>query len=128
VVTYTESRRGADDADTARDSASIKQVDLWIEGRTAALDIISSRLSATPRELETLASGTLTADLVKSFADAATDSITVRTVSAATPGTLIRIGNTGFARIFPRFVAACDALPGRGETRAELNAPRADAQ
>jgi hypothetical protein len=127
AVTYAETRRGADDPDTARDTVSIKQVDLWLEGRNAALDIVSSRINATPRELETLASGTVTADLVKSFADAATDSMTVRTVSSANPGTLIRIGNTGFSRLFPRFVAACDA-PARADTRAELDASRADAQ
>jgi hypothetical protein len=120
VVTYAETRRSADD----RDSAPLKQIDLWIEGKTASLDIVSSRFNATPRELETLASGTVTADLVKSFADAVTDSITVRTVSSATPGTVIRVGNTGFARYFPRLAAACEARPARAETRAELSPPQ----
>jgi hypothetical protein len=87
---------------------------------------VSSRPNATPRELETLASGTVTADLVKAFADAASDSVTVRTMGSVAPGTMIRIGNTGFGRLFPRLVAACDAPPGRNETRAELSPPRAD--
>jgi hypothetical protein len=127
VVTYAETRRSADGQDAARDAASaVKQVDLWIEGKTTSLEIVSSRINATPYELETLANGTVTADLVKSFADAATDSVTVRTLTAAAPGTLIRIGNTGFARLFPRLVAACDAAPGRTETRADLGPPRAD--
>jgi hypothetical protein len=122
VVTYAETRRSADD----RDAASLKQVDLWIEGKTAALEIVSSHFNGTPRELETLASGTVSAELVKIFADAVTDSMTVRTVSSITPGTLIRIGNTGFARYFPRLAAACEARPGRTETRAELTAPRGE--
>jgi hypothetical protein len=126
VVTYAETRRSADGQDAARDAVSIKQVDLWIEGKTTALEIVSSRVNPTPRELETLANGTVTADLVKSFADAATDSVTVRTLSSAAPGTLIRIGNTGFARLFPRLIAACDAAPGRAETRADLSPARAD--
>jgi hypothetical protein len=126
VVTYAETRRSADGQDAAHDAVSIKQVDLWIEGRTTALEIVSSRINATPRELETLANGTVTADLVKSFAAAPTDSVTVRTLSSATPGTLIRIGNTGFARLFPRLIAACDAAPGRTETRADLSPSHAD--
>jgi hypothetical protein len=50
---------------------------------------------------------------VKSFADAPADSITVRTSSATACGTLIRIGNTGFAHAFPQLAAACEALPAR---------------
>jgi hypothetical protein len=126
VVTYAETRRSADGQDAAHDAISIKQVDLWIEGKTTALEIVSSRINPTPRELETLANGTVTADLVKSFADAATDSVTVRTLSSDAPGTLIRIGNTGFARLFPRLAAACDAAPRRTETRADLSASHAD--
>ena len=122
VVTYAETRRGVD----SPDAASIKQVDLWIEGKTTSLEIVSSRPNATPRELETLASGTVTADLVKAFADAATDSVTVRTLGSVAPATMIRIGNTGFGRLFPRLVAACDAQPGRNETRADLSPPHAD--
>ena len=38
VVTYTETRRNADDPD-----AAVKQVDLWIEGKTAPLDVVSSQ-------------------------------------------------------------------------------------
>jgi hypothetical protein len=43
----------------------------------------------------------------------------VRTVSSMNPGTLIRVGNTGFARYFPRLAAACD-LPVQTQTRADL--------
>jgi hypothetical protein len=116
VVTYSETRRNPEDADTA----AVKQVDLWIEGKTAALDVVSSRVNESPRELRTLANGTLSAELVKSFADASGDSITVRTASGVVPGTMIRIGNTGFARAFPKLVAACDAHPAHVEAHAEL--------
>jgi hypothetical protein len=79
-------------------------------------------MSTSPRQLETLASGAIAAELLQSFADAASDSITLRTVSGTTPGTLIRIGNTGFAQAYPQLAAACAAQP-RLETRAELTAP-----
>jgi hypothetical protein len=118
VVTYTETRRNPEDPDTA----AVKQVDLWIEGKTAPLDVVSSRLNESPRELRTLANGTLSAELVKSFADATGDSITVRTTGAA--GTMIRIGNAGFARAFPKLAAACDAQPVHVEAHAELAPPR----
>jgi hypothetical protein len=121
AVTYSETRRSPDD----RDSAALKQVDLWIEGKSAALEIVSSHLKATLRELDTLASGTVSADAVKSFADAIADSITLRTVSSINPGTLIRVGNAGFARYFPRLAATCDAPP-RTETHADLNPTRSD--
>jgi hypothetical protein len=124
AVTYAETRRSSDGRD-AGDAAAVKQVDLWIEGKTATLDLVSSRINTMPRELETLASGTVSTALVKSFAEAASDSITVRTVSGATPGTLIRVGNTGFAGAYPRLTAACDGqLAARVETHAELTPPR----
>jgi hypothetical protein len=121
VITYAETRRGDDQV-----AGAVKQVDLWIEGKTTALDVVSSRADTNPHELETLAMGIVSADLVKSFADAISDSLTVRTVSASTPGTLIRVGNSGFARAFQRLATACEApwspgSPGRTETRAELN-------
>src|SRR6195256_6474623 len=119
VVTYAETRRSADSQDAARDAVSIKQVDLWIEGKTTSLEIVSSRPNATPRELETLASRTVTADLVKAFADAASDSVPVRTLGSVAPATMIRIGNTGFGRLFPRLAAALGA-------HADLSPPHAD--
>jgi hypothetical protein len=123
AVTYSETRRNAEDPDTA----AVKQVDLWIEGKTAPLDIVSSRFDESPRELRTLANGTLSAELVKSFADATGDSITVRTTGGVGAGTMIRIGNTGFARAFPKLAAACDAQPVRAEAHAELAPPRESA-
>src|SRR5262249_37315555 len=119
AVTYAETRRSADD----RDPAAVKRVDLWIEGKTAPLDVVSSHAGHSPREIETLASGTVSAELVKSFADATGDSMTVRTVNGSAPGTLIRVGNSGFARAFTQLAAACDAGTARTETRAELNNP-----
>jgi hypothetical protein len=116
VVTYAETRLAPDD----HDAPTVKHVDLWIEGKTTALDVVSSRLNAEPHELETLANGIVGADLVKSFADAPADSITVRTSSTTAGGTLIRIGNSGFAHAFPQLAAACEALPARIATRAGL--------
>ena len=113
AVTYSETRRSREELD----SASLKQVDLWLEGKSAPLEVVSSRLKV--RELDTLASGMLPAEAVKAFADAVGDTMTVRTVSSMNPGTLIRVGNTGFARYFPRLAAVCD-VPARTQTRADL--------
>jgi len=138
TVSYRETRRGDE-----RDSAPVKHVDLWIEGKMAALDVGSSELDAqghspagvqavsqasapAVRTLETRASGSLSADALKAFAEAASDSITVRTVSALNPGTLIRIGNTGFAAGFRKLVAACETLPAATEAHAELAPAPAD--
>ncbi len=115
TVTYAETRLSPDD----RDAAAVRQVDLWIEGRTEPLEVASSRLSASPRQLETVANGAVGADLLHAFAEAANDSITLRTVSGPAPGTLIRVGNTGFAEAYPQLAAACAGQP-RLETRAEL--------
>jgi hypothetical protein len=122
TVTYAETRLSPDD----RDAAVVKRVDLWIEGKTELLDVVTSRLNAAPRQLETVANGAIAAELVRSFADAGADSITLRTVSGSAPGTMIRIGNTGFAQAFPQLTASC-AKHTRLETRAELTAPREQA-
>jgi hypothetical protein len=118
TVTYAETRLSPDD----RDATAVKQVDMWIEGKTQPLDIVSSRLTSAPPQLETLASGAVTADLLQSFADAGSDSITLRTANGVAPGTLVRIGNTGFAQAYPQLAAACAAHQ-HLETRAELTAP-----
>ena len=118
TVSYAETRLSPDD----HDAIAVKQVDMWIEGKTQPLDVVSSRLNAAPRQLETVASGAVAADLVQSFADSGSDSITLRTANGAAPGTLIRIGNTGFAQSYPQLAGACAAHP-RLETRAELTAP-----
>jgi hypothetical protein len=132
AVSYRETRRSADERD-----AAVKHVDLWIEGKMAALDVASSESDAQPKSqadaqvvsqagtmppaLETRATGAVSADVLKSFAEAAGDSITVRTVSALTPGTLIRLGNSGFAAGFRKLAAACQTLPpATTEAHAEL--------
>jgi hypothetical protein len=138
AVSYRETRRSADERD-----AAVKHVDLWIEGKMAALDVASSEFDApktqagtqavsqagtSPPALETRATGAVSADVLRSFADAAADSITVRTVSALTPGTLIRIGNSGFAAGLRKLAAACETLPpptSATEAHAELTPRRA---
>jgi hypothetical protein len=121
-VTYSETRLSPDD----RDAAAIKRVDLWMEGKTEALDVVTSEMHAAPRQLETVANGTIAANLVRSFADAGSDSISLRTTRGSAPGTMIRVGGTGFAQAFPQLAASCARQP-RLETRAELTTPRQQA-
>lgn len=116
-VSYTETRRNPD----ARD-ATLKQVDLVLDGQSASLDILSSRQTAASRELFTSAAGTLPAAAVKSLADANVDSLTIQTASSISPATVIRIGSTGFTRAFPQLAATCPTPP--STTHAQLDPAR----
>jgi hypothetical protein len=115
AVGYSESRRGDGEA-------ALKRVDLWIDGQANPLDVVSSRPGAAARELDSLAAGTVASALLKSFADAPAESLTVRTLGNTNPGTLIRVGNSGFGRALPRLAAACKAAaPAATEARMMLD-------
>lgn len=118
-VTYTETRGNPGAA-----NAVLKQVDLSVAGKSAPLEIVSSRHTMVSRELRTLATGALPAAALKAFADADTDSLTVQTASSVNPVTVIRIGSSGFARSFPRLAADCRAAS--RTTHAQLDSRNAD--
>jgi hypothetical protein len=114
-VTYTETRRNPYGGD-----AGLKQVDLFVEGHTASLDIVSTQHSGLRHELMTRAAGRLTAAAVKSFAEPGVDSLTVQTASTLNPNTVIRVGSVGFARHLPQLANVCG--PRSGLTHARLDA------
>lgn len=85
----------------------LKGVEVLIGGENVPLEIVSSRLSGAPSELDTLASGVIAADVMQTFAQWGSRSLTVETVAADETETAIRIGNAGLAQHFPKLAAAC---------------------
>lgn len=114
-VTYAETRRNVDDP-----AATLRQVEMSIEGQSASLEILASRQTGSEPELKTLAAGELPAVTVRSFADAALDALTVQTASSISPATVIRVGSSGFAQNFARLDAACGGQRSRQNTHAQL--------
>jgi hypothetical protein len=103
AATYAEAREGANEPDPS----SLAHVELRIAGRPVALDINPSP-STRQGQFEMLASGTVPAGLVMSFARADDTSMIVRTSSATRPDTAIRLGNSGFPQQFARLATACE--------------------
>lgn len=115
-ISYAETRRNSDDP-----LGALRQVNLWIEGQSSSLEIVSSRQTNAARELQTLATGALPKSAVQSFADAAVDSLTVQTASTINPATVIRVGSSGFAQNFSRLATACNGQNAKQNTHARLD-------
>jgi hypothetical protein len=105
AVTYTEQRR-ADGA--GRKPQALTDVEISVAGKTVQLKVVSSQPTTRAQEMESVATGSISADLIKSFADVRSRSLSVETTSEDTE-TAIRIGNAGVARTFSQFAAACAA-------------------
>ena len=115
-VSYAETRQNSDDP-----AGALREVELWVEGQSSSLEIISSRPTSAAHELQTLATGALPKSAMQSFADAAVDSLTVQTASTINPATVIRVGSSGFAQNFSRLAAACGGQNARQNTHARLD-------
>jgi hypothetical protein len=123
TLTYSEWRQVPTGA-----TAKLKRVDLWIRDVPASLPIETSRVRNAGEELETVAKAAVPADLVRLFADAASDSLTVQTESPVVPATSIRVGNSGFTPNFRRLAAACgDRRQLQKDARVTADQPRANA-
>jgi hypothetical protein len=105
VVTYVEQRRGSE---PGRAPEALTDVELSLSGKAVPLKIVSSRSDRKATELDSVASGRVSADLIKAFADPRSRSMTIETTSEDM-ATAIRIGNAGVARVFQRLAAACGA-------------------
>ncbi len=106
-VSYVEQRRVAN---AARPAEFLTEVEISISGKTVPLKVVSSRSGSRPREIESMANGTVPAELVKSFADPRSRSLTVETTSADM-ATAIRVGNAGVTRGFAQLAASCGVGP-----------------
>jgi hypothetical protein len=104
TATYTENRKrpGA-----RRNPVALKDVAISVGREQAILRIVSSESTGKPLELVSSARGIVTASLMKGFADWGTRALTIETATTNNQETAIRVGNTGLARHFARFAAAC---------------------
>jgi hypothetical protein len=115
-VSYAEQRH---DNDQYPLPAAVTAVTLTVGNKTSALKLVSSKRGEDPDELDTLATGTLPAALIGSFAAIGNHSMMIETESALT-ATGIRIGNTGALSNLPRLAAGCSKAIG---DRADLTLP-----
>lgn len=104
TITYVERRAVANG--TVRRSG-VEQVRLWIGDSEIALRLLSSKASGSARQIETVATAPIAASLIRAFARAARQSLSVLTRGADQPATMIRIGNSGFPKYYPQFEAIC---------------------
>jgi hypothetical protein len=110
-VTYIEYRHSRDGK---RAPKALTEVELALAGKSVPLKVTSSRPTANPHEIESVAGGTLSAELMRAFAEPSARSLTVET-SSDEASTAIRVGNAGVSRALPQLVASCAA--GRTRTR-----------
>ena len=106
VVAYNETRHVAIGG-TAPEA--LKNVDIRIGQKTAALAVASSGLNEQRAARVSSASGVVPASLIKALAENGNRSVTVTTSSADNAATTIRIGNTGIAANLAQLAASCAA-------------------
>lgn len=101
-VSYVESRH----AGSQQEAAPVSKVTLRVGQLSAPLKVVSSQHQSQPLDLDTMATGTVPADLIKAFAAIGNHSMTISTTSAGM-STSIRIGNTGALQNLPLLSANC---------------------
>ena len=104
TATYTENRKrpGA-----RRNPVALKDVAISVGREQAVLRIVSSETASKQTELVSSARGVVTASLMKGLAEWGTRALTIETATTNNQETAIRVGNTGLARQFAKFAAAC---------------------
>jgi predicted PhzF superfamily epimerase YddE/YHI9 len=107
IVTYVEQRRGTE---TGRVPAALSEVEISLAGKPTQLKVVASRPRDKSTELVSIASGRISAEALKAFADTGNRSLMVETASDDAV-TAIRIGNAGIGRILPTLAASCAAAP-----------------
>jgi hypothetical protein len=107
TVTYVEQRRSLK---AGRKPVAPTAIEIRIAGRSVPLKIMSAQATGKTQELELIASGRLSADMLRVFAEASGRSLTVETNSDDL-ATAIRVGNAGFARALPQLIASCTGRP-----------------
>jgi hypothetical protein len=85
----------------------LKAVSLSVGSRSAPLKVLSSDLVSSSIELSTLAQGTVSAAMLRSFSGTSRRALLVSTRSASDARTTIRVGNSGITRAFSRLAARC---------------------
>ena len=104
IVTYVERRSDG----SGRTPSALNDVEISMAGKPVQLKVVASRSRDKASELNSIASGRVTVEALKAFADAGSRSLTVETASDDAV-TAIRIGNAGIARVLPTLAASCTA-------------------
>jgi hypothetical protein len=104
TATYTETRRRPG---SRRTPVALKDVAIASGRDSALLRVVASESAGKPAELISSARGVVSANLVKGLAEWGSRSIMIETSTTNNQETAIRVGNTGFAQLFPKFAAAC---------------------
>jgi hypothetical protein len=107
IVTYTEQRRGSE---VGKVPAALSEVEVLLAGKPTQLKVVASRPRDQSAELVSIASGRISVEALKAFADSGNRSLMVET-SSDDAVTAIRIGNAGIARILPSLAASCAGAP-----------------
>jgi hypothetical protein len=107
TVAYVERRRGSQ---AGRLPAAPTAVEITLAGKSVPLKVVSAKASGRPLEIEAVAHGRLSADVLKAFAEGRGRSLTVETASKDIT-TTIRVGNAGLAHALPQLLASCSGRP-----------------
>jgi hypothetical protein len=107
MVTYAEQRRNGE---SERTPATLSEVEISIGGKPVQLKVVASRARDKSAALNSIASGRIPVEMLKTFADPGSRSMMVETASDDAV-TAIRIGNAGIARVLPTLAASCAAAP-----------------
>jgi hypothetical protein len=108
TVSYTEQRRGME-GDLRRAPEALTDVEISLLGRSVALKVVASERTAQAQERASVATGRISADLLKSFADNRHRSMMIETTNEDT-ATAIRLGNSGVARSFAQLASSCGGM------------------
>lgn len=103
-VSYTETRRRPG---SRRVPVALKDVSIGAGREHAVLRVVTSETTNKPPELISSARGIVTASLVKGLAEWGGRALMIETATTNNQETAIRVGNTGFPQLFPKFAAAC---------------------
>jgi hypothetical protein len=107
IVTYSEQRRGDEAGNPA---AILSEVEISLAGRPIQLKVVASRPRDGSSELNSIASGRVSVEMLKAFADPGSRSLMVETASDDVV-TAIRLGNAGISRVLPTLAASCSPAP-----------------
>jgi hypothetical protein len=104
TVTYTETRRRPG---SRRIPVALKDVSIGAGREQAVLRVVTSESTNKPPELISSARGVVSAGLMKGLAEWGSRALMIETATTNNQETAIRVGNTGFPQLFPKFAAAC---------------------
>lgn len=110
-VHYSETRRSTDGTAVQ----PLRSVELRLANKVVPLVLGPSRPAQDGAEVETLASGRVTAPMLHNFASSGLRSIVIETAAGDADSAVIRIGNTGAAANLIPFLANCTQQPARAE-------------